>query len=119
MNLKYSVQIVWSEDDAAYLAQIPELPGCMADGKTPEEAIKTVYEVAEEWIKSAQEMSRPVPSPLSVGDYSKMAIEFRSKVQEEVKRQVEDAVGRVLKELSHLTPMLTAGKDPADYWKDC
>jgi predicted RNase H-like HicB family nuclease len=61
MTLKYSVQIVWSEEDGAFIASIPELPGCAADGETPEAAAKAVDEVAKEWIETARAMHRPIP----------------------------------------------------------
>lgn len=60
---RYKVEIWWSEDDQAFLAAMPELPGCMADGKTPEEALKNVQEVAGLWIETAQELGREVPQP--------------------------------------------------------
>jgi predicted RNase H-like HicB family nuclease len=60
---KYKVVIWWSEDDGAYLAQMPELPGCMADGKTQEEALAEVRIVAAQWIKVARMDGRPIPEP--------------------------------------------------------
>ena len=62
-SLKYEVIIYWSRDDDAFVSQIPELPGCMADGKSPEEALANVRIVAQEWIETARELGRPVPEP--------------------------------------------------------
>lgn len=59
----YKVLLYWSEEDKAYLAEMPELPGCMADGATPEAAITNLYEVAALWIETAIELGRPVPVP--------------------------------------------------------
>jgi predicted RNase H-like HicB family nuclease len=60
---KYEVIIYWSEEDTAYIAEAPELPGCMADGPTYEEALKNVRIIIEEWIEIARELSRPIPVP--------------------------------------------------------
>lgn len=60
---KYEIIIFWSEEDNAFVAEIPELPGCMADGATYEEALSNVNVVAGEWIETALELGRPVPEP--------------------------------------------------------
>jgi len=59
---RYEVIIYWSEEDHAFLAEVPELPGCMADGPTYEDAVANVKVVIREWIETAQEMGRPIPS---------------------------------------------------------
>ena len=61
--LKYEVIIYWSADDDAFVAELPELPGCAADGPTPGEALANVHEIAREWIETALELGRPVPEP--------------------------------------------------------
>lgn len=61
--LKYEVIIYWSEDDEAFIAEVPELPGCAADGKTPQDALGQVQVVAREWIATARELGRPIPDP--------------------------------------------------------
>lgn len=61
--LKYEVTISWSNEDNAYIAVVPELPGCMADGKTYIEALENVRSIMEEWIAVAKEMGRPIPKP--------------------------------------------------------
>jgi predicted RNase H-like HicB family nuclease len=63
MNSKYEVIIYWSEDDQAYVAEVPELPGCMADGETYQDAIKNAEIVIQEWIETAQKLRRPIPQP--------------------------------------------------------
>lgn len=60
---QYEIILYWSEDDNAYLAEVPELPGCMADGPTAKEALHNVERIAQEWIETAREMGRPVPVP--------------------------------------------------------
>jgi predicted RNase H-like HicB family nuclease len=60
---KYEVIIYWSEDDRAFIAEVPELPGCMADGSTHHEALANVEVVIREWIDTARELGRPIPQP--------------------------------------------------------
>jgi predicted RNase H-like HicB family nuclease len=60
---KYEVIIYWSEEDAAYIAEVPELPGCMADGSTYQEALANVETIIQEWIETATELGRPIPEP--------------------------------------------------------
>jgi predicted RNase H-like HicB family nuclease len=60
---KYEVIIYWSDEDDAYVAEIPELPGCMADGSTYQEALASAEVVINEWIETAKELSRPIPEP--------------------------------------------------------
>ncbi len=59
--MKYEVIIYWSQEDEAFIAEVPELPGCMADGPTYGEALRAVEQVAQEWIETAKEMGRPIP----------------------------------------------------------
>ena len=60
---KYEVIIYWSEEDRAFIAEVPELPGCAADGQTHREALTNVQVVIKEWIETAQELGRPIPQP--------------------------------------------------------
>ncbi len=60
---KYEMIVYWSEEDEAYIAEIPELPGCMADGVTYEEALKNAQVVISEWIETATSLGREIPSP--------------------------------------------------------
>lgn len=60
---KYEVLIYWSDEDGAFIAEVPELPGCAADGKTRAEALKAVEIVIQEWIETARELGRPIPEP--------------------------------------------------------
>ena len=63
MSIKYELIIYWSEDDGSFIVEVPELPGCMADGETYEEAVANAQQVIEEWIETAKELGRPVPEP--------------------------------------------------------
>ncbi len=60
---RYEVIIYWSEEDNAYLAEVPELPGCMADGATYEEALKNAQVIIDEWIETAKNLGREIPTP--------------------------------------------------------
>ena len=61
--MKYEIILYWSEDDNAYIAEVPELAGCMADGPSAGEALHNVEIIAQEWIETAQELGRLVPVP--------------------------------------------------------
>jgi predicted RNase H-like HicB family nuclease len=61
--VKYEVIIYWSEEDSAFVAEVPELPGCMADGPTYGDALRNVEQIAEEWIDTAKSLGRPIPQP--------------------------------------------------------
>jgi predicted RNase H-like HicB family nuclease len=60
---RYEVIIYWSDEDNSYVAEVPELPGCMSDGTTYEEALANVRIVIDEWIETAIEKGRAVPEP--------------------------------------------------------
>ena len=60
---KYEIILYWSSEDNAYIAEVPELAGCMADGATEEEALSNAKIVIREWIETAQELGRDIPVP--------------------------------------------------------
>jgi len=61
--LKYEVIIYWSSDDEAFVAEVPELPGCAAHGDTPEMALAQAQEAMQLWLETAQEFGDPIPKP--------------------------------------------------------
>ena len=61
--IRYEVIIYWSDEDQAFIAEVPELAGCAADGATYQEALANVEVVIQEWIQTAKELGRPVPEP--------------------------------------------------------
>lgn len=63
MSLKYEIIIYWSEEDGAFVAEAPELAGCMADGATAAEALANLDVVMAEWIETAADLGRPIPKP--------------------------------------------------------
>ncbi len=63
MILRYEIILYWSEEDQAFIAEVPELPGCAADGETYQEAVQNVEVIMQEWIETAKELGRPIPEP--------------------------------------------------------
>ncbi len=63
MPIRYEVIIYWSEEDQSFIAEVPELSGCMADGASYGEALANVEVIIQEWIATAQELGRPIPTP--------------------------------------------------------
>ena len=61
--IRYEIILYWSEEDEAFIAEVPELAGCMADGATYQEALLNVEVVIQEWLETAQELGRPIPEP--------------------------------------------------------
>jgi predicted RNase H-like HicB family nuclease len=61
--IRYEVIIYWSEEDQAFIAEVPELSGCAADGSTYQEALANVEIIIQEWIEMAKELGRPIPEP--------------------------------------------------------
>jgi predicted RNase H-like HicB family nuclease len=62
-TLSYRVVVSWSDNDQAFIAAVPELPGCMADGASHHEALTNVENIIREWIETARELGRPIPQP--------------------------------------------------------
>lgn len=60
---RYEIIIYWSEPDQAFIAEVPELPGCAADGTTYEEAVANALVVIDEWLQTAEDLGRPIPRP--------------------------------------------------------
>jgi len=63
MTSKYEMIIYWSEQDQSYIVEVPELPGCMADGNSYQEAVLNAEQVINEWIETAKELGRSIPEP--------------------------------------------------------
>ena len=60
---RYEVIIYWSGEDEAFIAEVPELPACAADGPTYEEALANVRGIVGEWIETARQLGRTIPEP--------------------------------------------------------
>lgn len=63
MDIRYEMIIYWSDEDASFVVEVPELAGCMADGATYQEALANAETVISEWIETALELGRPIPEP--------------------------------------------------------
>jgi predicted RNase H-like HicB family nuclease len=62
-DIRYEIVIYWSEPDSAFVAEVPELAGCMADGATYAEALQNVQVIIGEWIETARALGREIPRP--------------------------------------------------------
>jgi predicted RNase H-like HicB family nuclease len=62
-DIRYEMILYWSKEDQAFLVEVPELPGCAADGATYQEAVANAEVVIREWIETARELGRPIPEP--------------------------------------------------------
>ena len=62
-DVRYEIIMYWSEDDQAIIAEVPELPGCVADGATYQRALANVQTIIAEWIETAKELGRAIPHP--------------------------------------------------------
>lgn len=60
---RYSMVVSWSDDDNCYIVSVPDLPGCMADGETPQKAVENAQVMIQEWIETAQMLGRKIPEP--------------------------------------------------------
>ncbi len=63
MTNKYEIVIYWSDEDDSFIAEVPELPGCAADGASYQEALTNAEAIIAEWIETAKELGRPIPQP--------------------------------------------------------
>lgn len=62
-DIRYEMVVYWSEEDEAFVVEVPELPGCMADGRDYEEAVRNALVAIREWIETARELGREIPKP--------------------------------------------------------
>ena len=60
---KYEVIIYWSEEDKCFIAEVPELSGCIADGESYNDALKNIQTIISEWIETAKKLGRKIPTP--------------------------------------------------------
>ncbi|OIQ83805.1 hypothetical protein GALL_343950 [mine drainage metagenome] len=64
MQSRYELVIYWSDDDARFIVEVPELPGCMADGLTYQDAVSNAEIIIAEWKETAQALGRDIPEPV-------------------------------------------------------
>ncbi|OUL25738.1 MULTISPECIES: type II toxin-antitoxin system HicB family antitoxin [unclassified Nostoc] len=63
MNLRYEIILYWSQEDQAFIAEAPELPGCAADGESYQQALQNIEIIMQEWVEIAQRLGRQIPEP--------------------------------------------------------
>lgn len=103
MKPEYAVQIIWSPEDKAYLAIPYELPGCIADGKTPEEAIANLRVIIDEWIEVAREQGRPIPKPMTAADFERAQQQEQARLRQFIENEVNVAVQKVIEQMASAT----------------
>ena len=64
MDSRYELIIYWSNDDQRFIVEVPELPGCMADGESYQEAVQNAETIIAEWLETAKATGRPIPQPV-------------------------------------------------------
>ena len=82
---KYERIIYWSEDDNAFLVEVPELPGCMADGETVGNAIANAEVVIREWLEVAKERGQEIPEPKGKLVYAQSSSHSEDKIEDDQK----------------------------------
>jgi len=122
MKHKYSVYISWSQEDEAYIGQVIELAGCVADGVSHQELLENLDATIDEWIETATELGREIPKPIDHRSFEEGADEFNRKLEQHVRREVETAVQRVLQDVARSQGQLmisgrVIGGDPSEWWK--
>jgi predicted RNase H-like HicB family nuclease len=95
----YSVLILWSEDDEAFLANVLELPGCIAHGDTREEALQNALIAFENWIETAKELKREIPKPLDLLEFEKQTAQQAQDARNQFDQAVQEAVQKALAEI--------------------
>jgi len=96
MNNHYSARIHWSEQDSTFIACVDELPGCLADGKTPLEALNNLTTIVEEWIEVAKEDGRPIPEPLTMEALDQTLRKSREDLERQIQSHVAAVVSKAL-----------------------
>jgi antitoxin HicB len=106
-ELRYPVYVRWSDDDEAWIAEVPDLPGCMADGETREAAIREAARVAEMWIETARKHGRGIPAP-SGGEPSG---KFVARLPKWLHRKLQEMAQREAVSLNQLVISLLASRE--------
>jgi predicted RNase H-like HicB family nuclease len=113
LDNKYSLEMIWSNEDGAFLATVRELPGCMADGSTPEEALKNLKVIAQEWIETAKEEGRKIPEPFTLEFMLKSEAVARHAFEQEFEKRIREAVGQIFQKFSEqqATPSVASWRE--------
>jgi predicted RNase H-like HicB family nuclease len=100
MKHEYPFQVMWSPEDEAYIAITMQLPGCMADGATVDEAIQNLRVIVEEWIETARREGREVPEPWTVIEVSQQFAHEQQALQKQIESAVTNAVEKMISTVS-------------------
>ena len=92
MTNRYEIIIYWSDEDQSFIAEVPELAGCMADGQTPEEALANLRVVAREWLEVARDEGRPIPPPMTIEDMERLDQRLKTNAERQIKAAVQQAL---------------------------
>jgi predicted RNase H-like HicB family nuclease len=95
----YSMLVLWSEDDEAFLAHVVELPGCIAHGESREAAVQNALIAIENWIETAEELKRDIPAPVDVKAFEKLTAQQAQDVRNLFEQTVQKAVHEALMQL--------------------
>ena len=106
-ELRYPVYVRWSDDDESWIAEVPDLPGCMADGKTREAAIREAGRVAEMWLETARRHRRKIPEPSGAEPSGK----FVARVPRWLHRRLQRMAERESVSLNQLVISLLASRE--------
>jgi predicted RNase H-like HicB family nuclease len=98
MNIEYPIQIIWSDEDQAYIATALGLAGCLADGETPESAMQNLKVIIGEWVETAQDQNRPIPVPFSAQTMAKFQLELLQVQQQRLQEFIQMQVSQLVKE---------------------
>ena len=104
---KYSIQIAWSREDEAFLADVPELPGCMADGATREEALANICVAIEEWLETAKLDKRKIPQAFSLQDWEDNRARFQAQLHQEIEQKVKALVAKIVEQMQPINVVLS------------
>jgi predicted RNase H-like HicB family nuclease len=99
MKDHYPVFILWSEDEECFLANVVDLPGCIADGKTREAALANAEAMAKDWVETAKSLGRKIPRPSTDEAFQAAASKQQQKEQEQFEAAVHHTVSEIIKKL--------------------
>jgi predicted RNase H-like HicB family nuclease len=101
----YLIAVSYSEEDEAYIAEAPALAGCVADGQTPEEAIRAVMPLIDDWLETAREKGWDIPTPLSYEQLENIREHQEDSIRKEIAEKTKVIVKKLLKEFSKRGPL--------------
>ncbi len=96
--LDYPVLLIYSSEDKLWLARVDQLPGCIADGETQEEALDNAKEVIKDWICVSKKLGREIPKPFDVESLEELEAEHQRALQSTFKEAVKKAANRAIQE---------------------